>query len=141
MGRARISEDPLGPEHADTIVIPFTITIPASGAHRLDGMSRLEPVAVAPASGWTDSVNPGPKPAILSVARLLGIATAKAQERPSLPDVPIAPTKDPKSVASGLDPGVPVILPDGATVPDDKSPTGELISPVQDLRPVAAAGR
>ncbi len=124
MGRARISEDPLGPEHADTIVIPFTITIPASGAHRLDGMSRLEPVAVAPARGWTDGVNPGPKPAILSVATLLGIATAQSQEIPSLPDVPIAPTKDAAPVPSGLDPAVPVILPDGATVPDDKSLTG-----------------
>lgn len=37
--------------------------------------------------------------------------------------------------------GVPVKLPGGTTVPDDRSPTGFLMSPVADLSPVAAAGR
>jgi RHS repeat-associated protein len=38
-------------------------------------------------------------------------------------------------------PGTPVVLPNGASVPDPKSPTGKMMAPVADLRPVAAAGR
>lgn len=33
------------------------------------------------------------------------------------------------------------MLPDGSNIPDDKSPTGYLMSPVADLGPVAAAAR
>src|ERR1039458_7112092 len=38
-------------------------------------------------------------------------------------------------------PGVPVVLPKGATVADRYSITGKLMSPVSNLSPVAAAGR
>ena len=38
-------------------------------------------------------------------------------------------------------PAVDVKLPDGSAVPDPKSPTGNLRSPVADLNPVAEAGR
>ena len=38
-------------------------------------------------------------------------------------------------------PGVEVRLPNGETIPDDRSPTGNLMSPTGDLSPVAAAGR
>jgi RHS repeat-associated protein len=38
-------------------------------------------------------------------------------------------------------PGVPVVLPNGAHVPDPHSPTGYMMSPTADLSDVAAAGR
>jgi hypothetical protein len=38
-------------------------------------------------------------------------------------------------------PGVVVVLPDGSTIPDPGSPTGQVMSPVADLQTVAAKGR
>jgi len=38
-------------------------------------------------------------------------------------------------------PGEPVVLPDGLTISSINSPTGQVMSPAPDLRPVAAAGR
>lgn len=38
-------------------------------------------------------------------------------------------------------PGEAVVLPDGLTIPTIDSPTGQVLSPVADLAPVAAAGR
>jgi hypothetical protein len=38
-------------------------------------------------------------------------------------------------------PGEAVVLPDGLTIPSIESPTGQVMSPVVDLSPVAAAGR
>jgi RHS repeat-associated protein len=38
-------------------------------------------------------------------------------------------------------PGVVVLLPDGSSVPDPKSPTGKMMAPVTDLKPVAAEGK
>ncbi len=132
---------PAAPDYADPIVIPFTMTIPAPGVNRVDGMSRFKPVTAYPANGWPDGVNPGPKPSTFSVANLLGIAAAQAQERSSPAETPILRNKDYAPVAIQSEPGVPVILPNGSTFPDDRSPTGKLMAPVSDLRPVAAAGR
>jgi hypothetical protein len=132
---------PAAPDYADPIAIPLMMTIAAPSIHRLDGISRLEPVLVHPANGWPDGVDRGSKPSTFSAANLLGIATAHAQERPSPAEAPIVRNKDDAPVANTIDPGVPVILPNGSTFPDDRSPTGNLMAPVSDLRPVAAAGR
>jgi RHS repeat-associated protein len=47
---------------------------------------------------------------------------------------------DPSAKKSNA-PGVAVKLPNGKTVPDPHSPTGQMMSPTPDLRPVAAAGK
>ena len=68
-----------------------------------------------PANGWKHS-----------------LGTSPTQPRKTRPIIAVA---DRQSL------GVPVVLPNGQTIPDDRSPTGILMSPVRDLSPVADEGR
>ena len=69
----------------------------------------------------------------------LGEVSAERTERAAQEQAKKNANKE-KQKQKPVNPGVPVVLPNGSTVPDSHSPTGVLMSPVADLSPVAAAG-
>jgi hypothetical protein len=71
--------------------------------------------------------------------RFVGIVRTAADQQ-SEPGANVAPSAQGQTQPNSW-PGVEVRLPDGSRIPDPNSPTGYVMSRVQDLGPVAAAGR
>jgi hypothetical protein len=130
-----------GPErsdYGDSIVLPFAMTIPDPRPQVEVGMSRLEPVRVHPANGWPEDQLPhraGSTPFVEEAVFRAELGKPRWMSRPR------DTAKGLALVADDNDSGVVVVLPDGSTIPDEHSPTGKLMAPTSDLRPVAAAGR
>ena len=117
-----------------------------------------DPVSFRPTPNLRPSVGPRPvsdtivDPNIVRVAggepAMAGDEVQIAQQQ-QLPQSPSAASADQQEMPRPpsprpmveKDPGEVVVLPDGSTISDPKSPTGKLMSPVQDLGIVAAKGR
>ncbi len=121
-------------EYADEIRIPISMQVRMPRTYK-SGMPHRGRVVNHPANGWSE-----PKPEQFPDA----VVSFAANRRPEAANqFSIAPSSNGKShLIADLDgPGVPVILPNGSMIPDDKSPTGKLMAPTNDLRPVALAGK
>ena len=72
---------PVGTDDADSMVLPFSVTISLPMRRNQDGMSRLEPARAAPANGWAGT-RVAARDSAFSFANWLGISAARAQEIP-----------------------------------------------------------
>ena len=114
----------------------------------LAGSAPAEGLSLADA-GPADAAAPGALPA----SDGLGPASYRTTDpnivrvaggEPTVNDeVQIAQQQGTPQPKSGKDPtpGIVVVLPDGSTIPDPKSSTGQVMAPVADLQTVAAKGR
>jgi hypothetical protein len=147
-GRAAPAEEPQLPLAAFTYA---TNPLPMPGQRpplsSLAGSAPAEGLSLADA-GPPDAAAPGALPAsdLLpasdrttdpNIVRVAGGEPAMNDE------VQIAQQQGTPQSKSGKDPtpGIVVVLPDGSTIPDPESSTGQVMSPVADLQTVAAKGR
>jgi hypothetical protein len=131
--------DQSGPQQAT----PLQVQIQANPA----GSSAITPVRYG-----SDEFTPIPPnlgsqpqqtrpPVIPSVPFSLPVDSGLSRGRGVAPVVEPTPGSPEYEAAMNIAVGQPVTLPDGSTIPDAASPTGNVMSPVSNLAEVAAAGK
>lgn len=120
------------------VVTPVGFGFPSAPAARLPRVEAMQPDEgpfgfKPPTEAWLRDVPNSPPPGAGSPDPLV-LAQYNPDGGPLLPSTRRSPETD-------SSPGEVVVLPDGSTIGDPKSPTGNVMSPKADLHDVAAKGR